>query len=274
MEGLATPLGVHTLTVLTVMTGWVMVGGSGCGRVNPEPTGISIASAPQQIAETVCPKAYSCCTPAQLMSNDSAGTDEPSCESKSADAFQNQLGAVQDAEQAGRARYDGDRLASCLATIRSSTCDALGATNHFMGIPGCDQFVVPLVAEGGTCSNDFECVVGRCLAGKCAALPAAGAPCTDDGKCATGAVCDATATCIATRADGEPCTQGIQCPSLQCTSSGTCAPRAATCFYASGCSMGGGGGACGTPPLFAGLFLAALALAARRRARRLWKRRF
>ncbi len=174
---------------------------------------------------------------------------------------------MRDAATAGRARYDGDRLAACLATIRSSTCEALGATNHFAGIAGCDQFVVPLVSAGGSCANDFECIAGRCRAGTCAALPAAGAPCTDDGKCGAGAVCDATATCIATSADGDHCTQAIQCPSQQCTSEGTCAPRATTCFYASGCSVGGAGGPTSPAALSSLLLLAALALAARRRAR-------
>jgi len=244
-------------------------GGAACGRVAPE-EGVALSAAPEQIASTVCPKAYSCCTPSELMGNDLAGTDEVSCESKTAKAFRDQLAAVQDAQRAGRARYDGARVQSCLETIRASTCESLGTTNHFSGIPGCEAFVEPLVDAGGSCVNDWECRAGqgtgRCNQGTCEALPAAGAPCADK-RCAAGAVCDPGGTCVEARAEGESCTQAVQCPSLQCTS-GTCAPRARTCFYASGCSVAGGPG--GAPALLLVILLAALAraaLVARRRQR-------
>ena len=249
---------------------WGLASGAGCGRVDPEP-GVALSAAPEQIASTVCPKAYSCCTPSQLMGNDLAGTDELSCESKTAKAFRDQLAAVQDSQRAGRARYDGTRVGSCLETIRASTCETLGMTNHFTGIPGCEKFVEPLVEVGGTCFNDWECktadasAAGRCHEGRCEALPAAGAPCADK-RCAVGAVCDPNDTCVETRAEGQSCTQAVQCPSLQCTN-GTCAPRAGTCFYASGCSVAGGTGA-GAPAAL--LILAALAAAALVGRRRRW----
>ena len=242
-------------------------GGAGCGRVEPE-QGVALTAAPEQIASTVCPKAYSCCTPGQLMGNDLAGTDEVSCESQTTQAFRDQLSAVQDAQQAGRARYDGARVKSCLETIRASSCESLGVTNHFSGIPGCEKFVEPLVEVGGACVNDWECKVeggGRCREGKCEALPAAGAPCADK-QCAAGAVCDPDGTCVETRAAGGSCTQAVQCPSLQCTD-GTCAPRAATCFYASGCSVAGGAGAGAPAALLTLAAMAAAAMAGRRRRR-------
>jgi hypothetical protein len=218
-----------------------MLGVTGCGRVTPADPGEGVAlnAAPDEIAQTVCPKAYSCCSASELMGNDLAGTDEASCEVATAKSFSDQLSAVEDAQRAGRARYDGTRVAACLSTIRSSTCDALGTTNHLTGIPGCETFVVPLVGEGGDCVNDWECMVGRCNSGKCQAQPAVGEACAD-GHCATGAVCDPAGMCVAKRADGDGCTEAAQCPSLQCTN-GTCAPRAHACFYSSGCAVAGGG---------------------------------
>jgi hypothetical protein len=247
-------------------TGAVMsalLGVAGCGQVTPPEAGVALSAAPDEIAQTVCPKAYSCCTASELMGNDLAGTDEASCEVATAKSFGDQLSAVQDSERAGRARYDGTRVAACLATIRSSTCEALGATNHLSGIPGCESFVVPLVGEGGDCGNDWECKVGRCNAGKCQTQPAAGEACAD-GHCAAGAVCDPAGMCVAARADGESCTEAAQCPSLQCTNS-VCAPRAHACFYSSGCAVAGDSAAGGIGACLTVMLLMVLALVRARR---------
>jgi hypothetical protein len=258
----AIPALATALTITAAALG-IAAAAAGCGRVVAADSGVALSAAPLEIAQAVCPKAYSCCTASDLMGNDLAGTDEPSCEVATAKSFSDQLAAVQDAQDAGRARYDGARVAACLATIRAATCETLGQTNHLAGIPGCDSFVEPLVDEAGTCVNDWECKVGRCQAGKCEALPAAGAPCADK-RCADGAVCDPSGACVAARAQGDSCAQAAQCPSLQCTN-GTCAPRAATCFYASGCSVAGAGADAGLAAAL--LTLAALVLAALRRPR-------
>jgi len=169
-----------------------------------------------------------------------AGTDEPGCETKTEAAFQNQLTAVKTSQQQGRSRYDGAKLMACLAYIRSSTCETLGTTNHFAGIPGCDNFVQPLVDAGGSCTADWECTGGSCKDGRCGALPKAGDMCVDS-RCAAGAACNApTEMCVATTTDGASCTLGTECPSGVCTG-GTCSPRPKTCFYASGCSVAPGG---------------------------------
>jgi MYXO-CTERM domain-containing protein len=248
----------------------------GCGSVDKK-MGSPIETAPTEIAQTVCPKAYDCCTAAQLMGNDMAGTDEASCEMKTTDAFTQQLANVQASEKAGRAMYDGEKVEACLATIRSSTCQMLQTTNHLAGVPGCDTFAKPLVAAGGECFNTFECIQGWCKpnqsmsggAGSCV-VPQDGDACgAVDPKCAPGFNCDSnTGKCVKAQADNSPCTSGLQCESGVCSSStpgGTCVPRGATCFYASGCSVAGGGCA----PLPALLALAILAgLAARRHRHR------
>ena len=79
----------------------------GCGQVSPPDAGLAIDTAPGEIAETVCAKAYTCCTATELMGNDMAGTSEPDCETKTEDAFRSQLTAVKTSQQQGRSRYDG-----------------------------------------------------------------------------------------------------------------------------------------------------------------------
>ena len=78
----------------------------GCGSVH----GIPIAEVANDIAQTVCSKAWSCCTVSQLMGNGSAGTSavtatadcttdvapcEHACEAQTAGDFRNQLSGVQ-----------------------------------------------------------------------------------------------------------------------------------------------------------------------------------
>jgi len=245
----------------------VTAGVTGCGKVSPPGSGVPIDSAPQEIATTVCPKAYLCCTAEQLMGNSMAGTDEPSCEMKTADAFGNQLTAVQTSQSDGRVRYDGDKLAACLAYIRSSSCETLGQTNHFTGIPGCDSFVTPLVADGDGCAYDWECTGGKCTDGKCGSLPGEHEVCASDPGCAAGLVCASTGLCVTKSADGGSCVEGTQCPSGSCAA-GVCSARATTCFYASGCAVSGGGAAASLGGIAGAASLMALAVARRRRRRR------
>jgi hypothetical protein len=217
----------------------------GCGNVDSG-SGVPIENAAMQAAQTICPKAWSCCTASQLAGNSNAGTDETSCETATAQAFQNQLNAIQASQNAGRAKYDGDKVDACLKTIRSSDCQKLDMTNHLSGVAGCDSFVKPLVAYGGACSQDFECIDGYCSRapnmsgdGTCQAFSASGAACSDQVLCGSGLTCDAT--------------------SNTCVTAPPVTPPANACFYSSGCNIGGG-----SPR---GLFALALALAAIARGR-------
>jgi MYXO-CTERM domain-containing protein len=263
-----------------VVGGLVCAALAGCGSVQGK-TGTPIETAPMEIAQAVCPKAYDCCTTAQLMGNAQAGTTEAECETKTVDAYSSQIEAVKQSEQAGRAAYDGDKLAACLNTVRSSSCDALRMTNHLRGVPGCDSFVQPKVEVGGACGNDWECVQGWCQPmmsdsssndGTCQ-IPQDGDDCIGDNhdQCAPGFACDATTTkCHALGAQGATCSTNADCQSANCNAAsgqvGTCDPPAGTCFYASACSVGGD-----PRPSLLGILGAlglAGALGARRRRRR------
>ena len=168
-------------------------------------------------------------------------------------------------------------------------------TNHVAGIPGCESFTTPLVAVGGACSQDYECINGWCNVptsssygdGVCAAFPPAGRSCAAAGgpSCGLNAVrrtwwtpSDSSDDLCAVVSDiGGTCADDLQCESLNCSSSGgtgmTCAaattPPAAMCFYASGCSAAGGRpGALHVLLLFAGFAAVAFLRAGRARRRR------
>ena len=60
----------------------------------------------------------------------------------------------------GRLRYDGRAAAACFANMGNAACTA--ASNDWSGIPNCDAYIVPLVATGGACDGDEECLTGFC----------------------------------------------------------------------------------------------------------------
>jgi hypothetical protein len=136
-------------------------GAGGSGGASPDGGGvIPIVATATQIAQTICPKAYLCCTPDQFSINANAGTTEQECETNTTDLFRSLLQTVQDSQDAGRCRYEQSKVDACLETIRTSTCGMLNITNHLTGVPNCASFTTPLVAAGGTCTQAFECIDG------------------------------------------------------------------------------------------------------------------
>ncbi|HSY42189.1 MAG TPA: hypothetical protein VLA79_21795 [Polyangia bacterium] len=264
-----------------------LVGLPGCGNVG----GIPVDQTATRIANTICPKAWMCCSADQLMSNAAAGMNEQDCITQTTTNYKSYLSSLQASVDQKRASYQSSKLDTCLMTIQSSECSALNVTNHVMGIPGCESFTTPLVAVGGACSQDYECVNGWCNVptgsnngeGVCAAFIAAGQSCAAGGgpSCGPNAVCDTEGTpdvssddlCAAVSDIGGTCTDDLQCQSLNCSSSGgsamVCAaattPPAAMCFYASGCSAAGGRPGAGTLLLFAAFAVIAFLRAGRAR---------
>ena len=252
----------------------VALGIAGAGCEGSKPFGPKATPSSAEVAETICSKAYLCCSAAQLMGNQTAGTSEAECENKTATAYQNQIEAVSASEDKGRALYQPQLLMACLTTIRASSCTELSTTNHVAGIPGCATFATPLVTVGGPCGHDWECVDGWCDHpamtsgdGICRALVGEGQDCTVD-HCAKGTSCHgATKTCVALHAVGETCSSAAMCASGVCDgTTGTCGPPAGgSCFYSTGCRVGGGGPGAGALAL--ALAGTALLLAIRRSRR-------
>jgi hypothetical protein len=215
-----------------------------------------------------------------------------SCEAGTKSAYQNILASLQSSVDRNRATYHSAQVDTCLATIMSSDCATLNTTTHLTGIAGCESFTTPLVAVGGGCSQNYECIAGWCNVpanstngeGVCAGFVPFGQSCAAAGgpSCGPNAVCDPGTTlndssddlCEPVSANDGPCLDSYQCQSLNCSSSGgsgmTCQPSTSTtpmCFYQnSGCSAAGGRPGAGTLVLFAAF--AAVAFARARRARR------
>jgi uncharacterized protein (TIGR03382 family) len=265
----------------TFLTGCLLAAaGVGCGSVS----GIPIEKTATDFAAAICPKAYDCCTADQLMGNkDLAGTTEAECESKTAQDFRNKLQTMQDAENAGRAKYDQAQVDMCLSAIRAATCETLTAIRSLSGLPACNStFATPLVAAGGKCQNDFECIGGVCqkpdgsFDGVCVAGNAAGAACAGSNRCAPELICDGRGTstdasddvCVAAQENGATCVDGFDCNSRNCVADAngakTCqAVTAPQCFYGGGCSASGGRPGAGALILM-GLFVLVALLRTRR----------
>lgn len=254
---------------------------AGCGDVH----GIPIDQTAREIAATVCPKAYECCTAEKLMGNELAGMSEPECQTLTAQEFRNRLQGIQRSIDQGRARYEREKVDACLQTIETSSCGSLNMTNHLTGVPGCDRFVTPLVAPGGECDDDYECIDGWCE------QPAEGEPsgprqcrahltgnlsCVEHRECGGGRLCHPdTHVCYEPKDPGASCTGALDCKSGICgtdPSSGSAVCMANTapmCFYESaGCSAAGGSLPGPGTVLLLSIFAGIVLLRARRRADR------
>ena len=104
---------------------------------------------------------------------------------------------------------------------------------------------LPLPGNGETCAAGEPFCAGNlgCNDFTCGPLPAAGAPCTVDNRCADGLACDfggKGSTCITPRAVGEECTSDRSCAAgLFCGSANTCEagrPAGAACSSSSQCA--------------------------------------
>jgi hypothetical protein len=258
----------------TFLTGSVLaVAALGCGSVS----GIPIEQTANEFAKTICPKAYECCTTAQLMNNDAAGTTEQECETKTAKQFRDYLQTMQDAENGKRAKYEQEQVDACLAALRTKVCSDLTMIRSLKGIPECDStFATPLVALGGTCKQDFECIDSVCVQGVCAAGMSVGGSCVGDGnKCGQNLFCDPRdgsidndSVCVVEQDNGATCVDNFECKSRSCVAPAAggakvCTAPASQCFYGGGCSAAGG-----RPGAAALLIMAAFAAVALFRSRR------
>lgn len=226
------------------------------------------------LADAICPKAYSCCESGELADNDWAGQSVETCRSKTASGFDGEFARVRASEKKGRSRFLPARVDACIASITGASCDALNVTDHFSGVTGCGGFVEPLVPPGGQCSDEAECINGRCEipdnkpVGICVALATSTQACLVSDDCARNLLChEATMTCFVPKPAGEVCALGRDCASFNCMTNNSgekycVAPPSDQCFYASACSFGRA-----RPGLMA-LALVGLSLAFARRRRR------
>ncbi|MBW2465213.1 MAG: hypothetical protein JRH11_26425, partial [Deltaproteobacteria bacterium] len=121
---------------------------------------------------------------------------------------------------AGRLAYDGDITGDCLRHLEALACGAVPADDPYG--EGCEEGFVPLVMDGGACTEDVECLTGRCDVtssgedGSCVIKDAEGMDCRT-GNCDDGLYCTTSGrTCRPKRVDGADCDSDRQCQSDAC----------------------------------------------------------
>lgn len=218
---------------------------SGSGTVNLDDLGMDLAV-------VSCSKQFDCCTDAEITEqydgieyNGQPITTEEQCV-EFGSAILTGFGVMQWKESLamGRIEYDASAAAGCVSALEGLACD------HYNGgqiddLPSsCHPFIIPKVADGGGCTQDFECTSGNCVGatvqpdgpdtdGMCEVMPTAGQSCSDN--CADGLYCGFDQTtgeeiCQALKADGVECSLSRECTSESCdTTTHVCAAKPLVC---------------------------------------------
>jgi hypothetical protein len=208
---------------------------------------VTLENLGSHLASTACGKIFTCCTDAEIMQQfdgltimGQPITTRTQCE-QVANGFIGGLfvSQLQASITAGRARYDSDAAGDCIASVDALSCADYAAQRAGNDLLPCRDFIIALVAEGGACTQDYECTTGACEAaasgtgdGACRPRPGLGQACTTD--CATGLYCGYDMTtghelCQAPKADGASCQLDEECTSDDCGEGGTCAPASRSC---------------------------------------------
>jgi hypothetical protein len=172
------------------------------------PTAIPLDRAPAVFADVICEKVFGCC------SSEERGTSPfLSSQAGCASGLTFLLGGIvpqaMTAMSKNRAMYDPAVLAMCLQQYQSRACSQLRMDGGLSAYRNC-KFIKPLVAVGGACDQNLECINGYCMGavpatmsdGVCAAKKANGQMCFEDDECTGGRCNPATGTCAMAAADG------------------------------------------------------------------------
>lgn len=232
----------------------VLIATAGCGGGSGG--GIAIDNLGTEMSEATCAKVFDCCNQAEIMEEFEGVTvggqpitTEAQCVQFTSALFTGFLvQAYKDSIAKGRIEYDGAAASACIAAIEAASCSDYSMEMSMDAPPGCEAFVVPLVAEGGGCTQDYECMTGHCDGatvipgepgsdGMCKPLAAIGQECRFDG-CVDGAFCEFDSAmgkqiCKAKKPDGQPCSSAEECASDGCSGDsqnpGTCEAPAPRC---------------------------------------------
>jgi hypothetical protein len=223
----------------------LLVGCGGGGTTELDNLGLELVTAS-------CAKQFDCCTDAEIMQqymgityNGQPITTEEQCVEFSNAVFTGlAIPHYKDSLAMGRIEYDGEAAADCIAEIGSLSCTEYGTSRNGDFPLECRPFLLPKVADGGGCTEDYECTSHNCVGatdqpngpstdGMCKPMPAAGQPCDDN--CATGLRCayDQSAgmdVCQAKKADGMQCNVADECTSDYCDrATRMCGTKPLTC---------------------------------------------
>lgn len=195
-------------------------GSAGTGGV-----GEDVSDVPQLLANAVC-AALTACDGAQLLADSLNGEN---CADITGSVFSaRELSALSDSVAAGRITFDRTRMASCIASITSQSCDVQTSRRP----AACEEAIRGRVALGGDCviSEDCSGTTSYCAAqaqcpGECRALLNMGAECTNSDHCANGLLCavlEGVRQCVAPGNPGAYC--GYDDTPL-CKRGNTCTPN-------------------------------------------------
>jgi hypothetical protein len=178
----------------------------GCGKSDAEPTTtmpIALEDVPGQLRRVICEKVFSCCSAADLKNNPDLGTTVASCEAKLDGEATFLLADVGASVAQGRLVYRGDKMAACMAELKGRTCEIAKMPYGDLDVTElCRAAFEPQVAEGGACSDYWDCIGGWCLGDNgglqdhCSPLKPVGGDCDEGPECLSG-VCGDDRLCEA-----------------------------------------------------------------------------
>ncbi len=218
---------MHKFLVVLAIAG----GCSDSGTATGDP--VELTGLAASLSKASCSKSFECCTATEIMAEYGAMvTTEANCESQIGGLLSSLLvPSYQASVTAGRLEYDAAAAGDCVAAIESLTCAQY--SGQAMTASGCNTFLVPKVANGGACSQSYECTSGNCEGasagtpptdGMCKVKPTVGQTCSL--SCADGSYCQGT-TCVALQANGATCSDSSHCSSGYCNT--TCMTAPVTC---------------------------------------------
>jgi hypothetical protein len=209
--------------------------GSGGGGYGGSDAPVPVEQSTAPWAQTICQQNFKCASKADIGDNNMAG-----CLQVDTMVWQSLATSVKADEAKGRVSYDPAAMGMCLSTLYHETCDqwTAGLTHDVW----CREAFTPMVAVGGACQSDVECIGGSCkgadlskmppVEGVCAARVADGAACAIGDMCSISKYCDGTAMmCVAVKAGGTACDSDEQCASQHCN------PDTSVCSGYQGCAV-------------------------------------
>jgi hypothetical protein len=153
--------------------------------------------------KAVCTRVYDCCLPAERMVNPELGKTEAECETRLDPENSYFLGDISTSVKEGRVAYHADKMAACLADLRTRSCDLLRAPPGELDVTArCEGVFEPKVPVDGACSEYWDCIGGWCagdiggLRDRCAARSPDGHVCDEGNECLS-TICDEHNTCVA-----------------------------------------------------------------------------
>ena len=202
---------------------------------DPEPTP-DFQEAAYDTLQPRCEKVLECCDQSEQELVFRSGTYESAdeCVESESGLFGITQGLLESSYVAERIDFDDVAVEGCIQSIQELSCDDYhDQANITETLPGCRNMIVPLVEEGESCSEDFECISGVCHEedddSVCRALPdQEGEDCINL-SCDHGLYCDTLEnTCRPIAHEGEACDDHAQCITEYCTDSNgeqTCQER-------------------------------------------------